>query len=139
MSDRPILLGVIGRPHGVRGFLHVHSYTADPADLTAYGPLDDGKGRKFRLRWQGEGVQETAVVAERALDLGATIVNDISALTYDTALAGVIARRGAAVVLMHNRGRSADMYALAEYGVDHVDMPASQEKLWRLITAGKPS
>ncbi len=29
--------------------------------------------------------------------------------------------------------------ALAEYGVDHVDMPASQEKLWRLITAGKPS
>jgi dihydropteroate synthase len=56
-----------------------------------------------------------AVVAERALDLGATIVNDISALTRDPALAGAIARRGAAVVLMHNRGRSADMYALAEY------------------------
>jgi dihydropteroate synthase len=56
-----------------------------------------------------------AVVADRALDLGATIVNDISALTYDTALAGLIARRGAAVILMHNRGRSADMYALAEY------------------------
>lgn len=64
MSDRPILLGVIGRPHGVRGFLHVHSYTADPADLTGYGPLDDGKGRKFRLRWQGEGIARVAELVD---------------------------------------------------------------------------
>ncbi|HYN09330.1 MAG TPA: dihydropteroate synthase [Vicinamibacterales bacterium] len=56
-----------------------------------------------------------AAVAERALDLGAVIVNDISALTYDRALSGVVARRRAGVVLMHNRGRSADMYARAEY------------------------
>jgi dihydropteroate synthase len=56
-----------------------------------------------------------AEVAERALDAGASIVNDISALTYDPALAGLVARRGAAVVLMHNRGRSADMYAEARY------------------------
>jgi dihydropteroate synthase len=56
-----------------------------------------------------------AAVAERALDLGAVIVNDISALTYDPGLAGVVARRRAAVVLMHNRGRSADMYAHARY------------------------
>jgi dihydropteroate synthase len=56
-----------------------------------------------------------SVVAERALDLGAVIVNDISALTYDPAIAEVIARRRAVVVLMHNRGRSADMYARAVY------------------------
>lgn len=56
-----------------------------------------------------------AVVAERALDLGAVIVNDVSALAYDRALAGVVARRQAAVILMHNRGRSADMYARAQY------------------------
>ncbi|HEX5069628.1 MAG TPA: dihydropteroate synthase [Vicinamibacterales bacterium] len=56
-----------------------------------------------------------AVVADRALDLGAAIVNDISALLYDPPLAGVVARRGAAVVLMHNRGRSRDMYAEAVY------------------------
>jgi len=54
-------------------------------------------------------------VAERALDLGVAIVNDISALTYDPAIAGVIAQRRAAVVLMHNRGRSADMYGRAVY------------------------
>jgi dihydropteroate synthase len=56
-----------------------------------------------------------AVVAERALDAGAAIVNDVSALAYDPALAGVVAARRAAVVLMHNRGRSSDMYRLARY------------------------
>ena len=53
-----ILLGVIGRPHGVRGLVRVTSHTADPADLTAYGPLSDDKGRRFVLRWRGEGVAE---------------------------------------------------------------------------------
>jgi len=57
-----------------------------------------------------------AEVAEWALDLGATIVNDISGLTYDPALGPVAARRRAAVILMHNRGRSSDMYARAAYG-----------------------
>jgi dihydropteroate synthase len=59
-----------------------------------------------------------AGVAERAIGLGAEIVNDVSALTYDPLIAGVVARTGAAVVLMHNRGRSADMYAGAVY--EHV-------------------
>ena len=56
-----------------------------------------------------------AGVASRAIDLGATIVNDVSGLTYDPSLADVAARTGAAIVLMHTRGRSADMYALATY------------------------
>ena len=56
-----------------------------------------------------------AEVADRALATGATIVNDVSGLTTDPALAGVVARRGAAVVLMHTRGRSRDMYAAADY------------------------
>ena len=63
-----------------------------------------------------------AAVAERALDLGATIVNDISALTYDPELAGVAARRKAAVILMHNRGRSREMYELATYDDPAVDV-----------------
>jgi 16S rRNA processing protein RimM len=51
-----ILLGVIGRPHGVRGLVHVVSHTEDPASLANYGPLDDGAGRRFVLRWRAEGV-----------------------------------------------------------------------------------
>lgn len=54
-------------------------------------------------------------IAERALALGVTIVNDISGFAYDPALAEVVARRRAAVVLMHNRGRSSEMYRFASY------------------------
>jgi dihydropteroate synthase len=54
-------------------------------------------------------------VARRALDLGAVIVNDISGLTFEPLLAGLIASRRAAVVLMHHRGRSKAMYDLADY------------------------
>jgi dihydropteroate synthase len=57
-----------------------------------------------------------ADVARRAIDLGATIVNDVSGFVYDPGLARVVADSGAAVVLMHNRGRSAHMYELATYG-----------------------
>ena len=56
-----------------------------------------------------------AAVAARAIDLGATLVNDISAFVYDPDLATLAAQRGVAVVLMHNRGRSKAMYADATY------------------------
>ena len=56
-----------------------------------------------------------AATAEAALDVGATIVNDISGLRYEPALAGVVARRRAAIILMHTRGRSRDMYQEASY------------------------
>lgn len=57
-----------------------------------------------------------AGVARRAIDAGATIVNDISALTYDPDLADVVRRTNVPVILMHTRGRSADMYSRAQYG-----------------------
>ena len=56
-----------------------------------------------------------AAVAGVALDHGAVIVNDVSGLLYEPALAAVVAERGAALVLMHNRGRSRDMYDEAVY------------------------
>jgi dihydropteroate synthase len=57
-----------------------------------------------------------AVVARAAIARGAAIVNDISGLQYEPALAGVVAETGAALVLMHTRGRSREMYELATYG-----------------------
>jgi dihydropteroate synthase len=56
-----------------------------------------------------------AVVAREAVARGAAIVNDISALQYDDTLAAAVADTGAAVVLMHNRGTSRDMYREAHY------------------------
>ena len=55
-------MGVIGRPHGVRGLLHVHSYTAVAADLPEYGPFEDGRGRRFALRWVRDGVAEVTEI-----------------------------------------------------------------------------
>jgi 16S rRNA processing protein RimM len=49
MGEELILLGEIGRPHGVRGLVRVRSFTATPEGLTAYGPLSDGRGRAFAL------------------------------------------------------------------------------------------
>jgi len=54
-------------------------------------------------------------VARAALESGASIVNDVSGFRYEPALAGTVARQGAAVVLMHTRGRSSDMYGQASY------------------------
>jgi len=56
-----------------------------------------------------------AATAAAALGSGASIVNDISGLRYEAALGEVVARAGAAIVLMHTRGRSRDMYRQASY------------------------
>ena len=56
-----------------------------------------------------------AAVADAALGAGAAIVNDISGLRYEPALGAVVASRGGALILMHTRGRSSDMYRLATY------------------------
>jgi len=56
-----------------------------------------------------------AAVAREALNRGAAIVNDISGLQYDPPLAEVAAASGAALILMHTRGRSSGMYDLAVY------------------------
>jgi dihydropteroate synthase len=68
-----------------------------------------------------------AEVAAHALAAGATIVNDVSGLTFDPPLAAVVARADAAIVLMHHRGRSDAMYALAEYGDVVADVIAELE------------
>lgn len=48
MSDT-VLIAVFGAPHGVRGELRLKSFTADPADFDAYGPLKDARGRAFEI------------------------------------------------------------------------------------------
>ena len=66
MTARLIQLGVIGRPHGVRGLVRVTSHTADPAALTSYGPLTAPDGRRFLVRWMGEGIAEISEIVAGA-------------------------------------------------------------------------
>lgn len=56
-----------------------------------------------------------AEVAREALDHGASIINDVSGLSYDPDLGSVVAAADAPLVLMHMRGRSRDMYREAKY------------------------
>jgi len=56
-----------------------------------------------------------ALVAREAVSRGAAIVNDVSGLLFDPDLARAAADSHSAVVLMHNRGPSREMYREANY------------------------
>jgi dihydropteroate synthase len=56
-----------------------------------------------------------AEVARRALDLGAVMVNDVTALRSDPALVGVVAERGAYLCLMHMQGEPRTMQLRPQY------------------------
>ena len=57
-----------------------------------------------------------AAVARRALEAGASIINDITALRGDPLMAEVVAQSGAAIVLMHMQGTPATMQQAPRYG-----------------------
>jgi 16S rRNA processing protein RimM len=44
-----VCLGQFGAPHGVRGEIRLHSFTADPSAITNYGPLESEDGRVFKI------------------------------------------------------------------------------------------
>ena len=80
-----------------------------------------------------------AIVAREAIAAGAVIVNDVSGLEFDPDLGRVVAELRAAVVLMHNRGRSREMYREAAY--TDVVAEISEElgaAITRAIAAGVP-
>jgi len=56
-----------------------------------------------------------AEVAKAALQAGAEIVNDISAMTLDSQMLATVAESDAAVVLMHSRGKPAEMQKNTDY------------------------
>jgi dihydropteroate synthase len=50
-----------------------------------------------------------SAVAKRALDAGASIINDVTALRGDSEMASVVASTGAGIILMHMQGNPRDM------------------------------
>jgi len=57
-----------------------------------------------------------ACVAEAALDAGADMVNDVAAMTFDPAMAPLVAARGVPVCLMHAQGDPKIMQNAPAYG-----------------------
>ena len=80
-----------------------------------------------------------AEVARRALELGAALVNDVTALRGDPALAGVVADAGAYVCLMHMQGEPRTMQVEPRYD-DVVDDVAAflEQRLAVAVAAGIP-
>ena len=80
-----------------------------------------------------------AEVARRALELGAELVNDVTALRGDPDLAGVVADGGAYVCLMHMQGEPRTMQRDPQYD-DVVSDVASflEERLRAAVDAGIP-
>ena len=80
-----------------------------------------------------------AAVAREACAAGAVIVNDVSGLRRDPALAGAAADAGATLILMHSRGSSKTMYAEAEYGEVVAEVAAELRDSMRVaLDAGVP-
>ncbi len=50
-------MGVIGRPHGVRGLVRLATYASTPGMLTGR-PLRDDRGRLWTVAWRGEGIAQ---------------------------------------------------------------------------------
>jgi dihydropteroate synthase len=93
----------------------------------------------LRAEWDGLISIDTskAAVAAEALAAGADIVNDVSGLRADPAMAAVCAASGCGVVIMHMQGEPRTMQSAPSYGdvVDEV-MAFFQERRNLLETAG---
>ena len=78
-----------------------------------------------------------AEVARRALELGAELVNDVTALRGDPALAETVASSGAAVCLMHMQGEPRTMQREPRYGDVASEVAAFlEERLAAAVEAG---
>jgi dihydropteroate synthase len=94
------------RPHGARE-------VAAELEIERVAPVL--KRLRGRLRVPISIDTRKAAVARVALDAGAAIVNDVSALADDPAMAPLVAARKCAVVLMHMRGGPANHMNFAHY------------------------
>jgi dihydropteroate synthase len=80
-----------------------------------------------------------AAVAERAIELGAEFVNDVTALRGDPELAGVVASSGAYLCLMHMQGEPRTMQDNPMYDDVAEDVASFlEERLGFAVDAGIP-
>src|SRR5215469_2272136 len=166
--DRPLLIGVLnvtpdsfsdgGRwLDGERAIAHGHALLEAGADIIDVGgestrpgavPLLDGEEIRrvepvVRALVQSGAVVSIdtrhAAVMEAALDAGARIINDVSALRHEPRSLAVIARHRAPVVLMHMQGEPRTMQRAPIYDSPLVEVLEFLEaRIQACATAGIP-
>jgi len=66
VAGKRVMVGEIGRPHGVRGLVRLRAFTEDPAAIAAYSPLTDAAGtRRFAITLKGGDIAAIEGVADR--------------------------------------------------------------------------
>ena len=66
MSVKRVMVGEIGRPHGVRGLVRLRAFTEAPAAIAAYSPLTDETGAKrFAITLKGGDIAAIEGVTDR--------------------------------------------------------------------------
>jgi dihydropteroate synthase len=89
------------------------SYVSEEEEITRIRPIVEALGKCTDVPLSID--TRKASVAQVALDCGASIVNDVSALQDDCRMAQVVQESGAGVVLMHRQGSSATMQEAPQY------------------------
>jgi dihydropteroate synthase len=75
-------------------------------------------------------------VAARAIEAGASIINDTAGEEADPRMDGVVRESGAAIVVMHSRGTPATMRSLADYSDVVDDVTGWLDERARSLVAG---
>jgi dihydropteroate synthase len=106
------------------------------SEVATYGPATGGvvaTGERVRVSID----TSKASVARAALDAGAGLVNDVSALRADPEMAGLVAESGVECCLMHMLGEPRTMQAAPRYGDVVDDVKAFlQERLAHAVCEG---
>ncbi len=143
--DDPVLIATIGGAHGIRGEVRVKSFTEDPEDVGAYGPLFDARGNRYTVK--SARAQKTVVVV-RFAEIGdrnaAEALNGTELFVprdslpaegedefYQADLVGLVARTAdgeviGEVVAFHDFG-AGDILEIAPDGGRSVMIPFTQE------------
>lgn len=66
MAVKRVMVGEIGRPHGVRGLVRLRAFTEDPSAIATYSPLTDETGtRRFAIALKGGDLAAIEGVTDR--------------------------------------------------------------------------
>lgn len=92
------------------------AYVSAAEQIRRTQPVIAGLAERFRSKGPAILIDtRLAEVAQQAADAGASVVNDVSALRDDPAMAKLVAERGLGVILMHMKGTPSDMQAAPVY------------------------
>lgn len=80
----------------------------------------------------------SAEVAKRTIDLGASIINDVSGFDYDENMANVVAEAGVKVILQHSQGTPENMQNNPQYEnlIDDIFFNLKNIKLKKALESG---